>query len=58
MACPGRVPSSWGENYPNPKSGWDLDPDKPGCNMSCWGDENEPTFLHAFFWIYIPVSLP
>ena len=39
MSCPSTFPSSCGENHPDPKSGRDLDPDKPGCTMSCREDE-------------------
>ena len=33
-----------GENHPNPKSGQDLDPDKPGCTMSYYVN----IFVHFF----------
>ena len=48
MTCPGSFPSCCGENHPDPKSDWDLDPNKPRCSTSCRGDETDPTFLHVF----------
>ena len=48
MACSGSFPSSRGEKHPDPKSGQDLDPDKPGCTMSCRGNEIDPNF-HSLF---------
>ena len=36
IACPGSFPSCHEENDPNPKSGWDLEPDKLVCAVSCW----------------------
>ena len=56
MTSPGSFPSSHGKNHPDPKAGRDLDPDKPGCNTSCLGDEGNPTFLCAFFWVLVPDS--
>ena len=50
MACPDSL-LSCGENHPNPKSGQDLDPDKPGYTTSCRGDETDPKFLSTYFWI-------
>ena len=47
-------PSSCGENHPYPKSGQDLDPDKPGSTTSCRGDETNPNVLRVFFWIFCP----
>ena len=35
MACPDSFPSGLGEKHPGPKSGWDLDQDKPESTMSC-----------------------
>ena len=54
MACLGSFPSGHGEKHPNPNSGQELDPDKPGCTTSCQGDETDSKFLCAFFWIFIP----
>ena len=47
MACRSSF-SSCKENHPDPKSGWDLDPDKPVCVTSCHGGLTDPAFLHAF----------
>ena len=44
-ASPGSFLSCCGENHPDPKLGLDLDPDKPGCTMSCEGDETDPPFF-------------
>ena len=41
-ACRGSSPYCHEENYPNPKSGRDIDPDKPACAMSCQGDVTDP----------------
>ena len=46
LACPGSFPCCCGENHNH-----DPDPDKPGCTMSCKGNETDPTF-----WIVIPYS--
>ena len=43
------VPSCREENDPDPKSGRDLDLDKPVC-ASCLEDVTESTFLHSFLW--------
>ena len=40
---------SHGEEHPNPKSGWDLAPDKSGCTISCWGGVTNPNFHELFF---------
>ena len=48
ITCPGNFPSSHGEKHPNPKSGQEVVPDKPGCIASCWGGETDPNFLHFF----------
>ena len=45
--------SSHGEKHHNPKSGQEVDPDKPGCTMSCQGGETSPYFC-MFFWIFVP----
>ena len=45
MACRGSFPSCHEENDPNPKSGRDLDPDKPGYSTSCREDVTDPAFL-------------
>ena len=57
MACPGSFLSGHGQNHPNPKSGQDLDSDKPRCTMSCRGDETDPKFSHTFFWMSVPNPL-
>ena len=49
MVCPRSFQPSYGEKYPNPKSGQEVDPDKLGCTMSCQEDETNPKFLCAFF---------
>ena len=56
MACPGSFPSCHEENDLDPKSGWDLDLDKPVCAMAC--SENV-TNLHfcMFFVVFVPNSL-
>ena len=46
-ACPCSFPSCGGKN-PEPKSGQDLDPDKPECTMFCRGDETDPNFPCPF----------
>ena len=56
MACHGCFLSCHGENHPDSKSGRAGDPDKPGCIMSCQGDEMDAAFLQAFFWICVPYS--
>ena len=48
MACCGSFPSCHEENNPDPKSGRDLDPDKPGCTTFCRRDVTDPTFSHTF----------
>ena len=35
-ACPSTFMSDHVQNYPDPKSGWDLDPDKLGSITTCW----------------------
>ena len=66
-ACCGLIPivskgfsflSSHGEKHLNPKSGWEVDPDKPGSTMSCLGGETDPTFRTLVFWILFPVPDP
>ena len=54
MTCPGSFLSSCGEKHLDPKSGWDLDPDKLGCTMSCRGDINQPKFFMCFFLDFGP----
>ena len=54
MACPCILPSCHGEKSSLPQSSQDLDPDKPRCITSCWGDETNLTFLHTFFWTLVP----
>ena len=39
---------------PNPKSGYDLDPDKPVCAKSCRRDVTNPVFSHSFFVFFVP----
>ena len=41
-ACPDSFPSNDSEKYPDHKSIHDLDPDKPGCILSCLGGEIDP----------------
>ena len=48
-ACHGSFPSCCAENHPDPKSGWEVDPDKPVCTISCWRDVTDPKFWYAFF---------
>ena len=55
-ACPCSFPSSCEEKNPKPKSGWDFNPDKPRCSMSCEGDETNPNFLCPFFLEFGPQS--
>ena len=55
MACHGSFPSCHEENDPNPKSGRDLDPEKPVCTVSCWGDVSNPAFLRVFFCFFPPI---
>ena len=43
MVCSGSFVSC-GENHPYLKSGWDLDPKKPGWIMPFQGDETHPYF--------------
>ena len=54
MACSGSFLSSHGEKHPEPKSGRDLDPDKPRCATACRKDETDQIFSELFFWIFIP----
>ena len=49
MACPGSCPSSHGKRHPDPKSGWEIEPDKLGCIIPCQGDETNPKVLRIFF---------
>ena len=56
MACNGSFPSSRGEKHPDPKSGRDLDPDKPGCTITA-GEMNQPKFFTCFFLNFGPQSL-
>ena len=56
MACHGSFPSCHVEQHPDPKSGQEVDPDKPGCITSCQGEETDPTFLHTFFSGFGPDS--
>ena len=49
MACHGSFPSCHGENHLDPKSGREVDPDKPGCFTSSWGDVPDSTFSQTFF---------
>ena len=51
MACPGSFPSS----HADPKSGWDLDPNKPGYTTSCQGYETDPNFLCIFSGFCSPI---
>ena len=47
MACPYSFLSSRGEKHLDPKSVWDLAPDKLVCAMSCQRDVTDLNFLHA-----------
>ena len=49
MACPGSFPSSCVKEHPDPKSGWDLDPDKLGGTASFWMMKTTQIF-HTLFW--------
>ena len=42
-------------NVPEPKSGQDLDPDKPVWSMSCQEDVNDHHFC-VFFVVFVPDS--
>ena len=55
MACPDSFPSCHEENDPNPKSGRDLDPDKPVWSTSCREYVTDPSFSHAFLWFSSPI---
>ena len=48
MACHDSFQPCHEENHPDPKSGQDLDPEKPVCAMSCRGDVTDKAFLQAF----------
>ena len=48
MACSDSFPSCREKNDPDPKSGWDLDPDKPVWSTSCQEDVTVPSFLCVF----------
>ena len=54
MVCQCRFPSRRGEKHPNSKSGWEIDPGKPGCTTSCWAGETDPKFFGFLF--PIPIS--
>ena len=41
------------DNHPDPRSGREVDPDKPQCTMSCQEDVTDPKFLCAFFSICV-----
>ena len=41
---------------PDPKSGWDLEPDKLVCPMSCQKDVTNPSFSHAFWWFLFQIA--
>ena len=43
------------ENNPDPKSGQDLDPDKPVFTTSYRGDVIDPAFSHAFMCFTSPI---
>ena len=49
-----RFPSCHEENGPDPKSGRDLDPDKPVCAKSCREDITDPAFSRALFCSFHP----
>ena len=44
------LPSYHEKSNPDPKSGQDLDPDKPICSTSCREDVTDPSFLRTFLW--------
>ena len=44
------------ENDPGPKSGQDLDPDKPVWFMVCLEYVTEPSIWHTFLWFLSPIS--
>ena len=43
------------ENYPDPKSGRDPQPDKPVCAKSCQEDVTNLTFSYTFLWFWSPI---
>ena len=49
MAYPDGFPSCFEENDSDPKSGRDLDPDKPVWSTSCREDVTDPSILRTFF---------
>ena len=49
MACPGSFLFCHGENDPDPKSGWYLDPDKLGCSIAGQGDVTDPKCFYIIF---------
>ena len=55
-ACRGSFPSGRGETAPNPKSGWDLHPDKLVCSTFCQKDVTDPSFLPPFVCFFVPYS--
>ena len=48
MACFGIFQSCREQNVPNPKSGWDRDPDKLTCVTCTQEDMTNPSFSHSF----------
>ena len=54
-ACRGSVLPGHGETAPDPKSGWDLHPDKPVCSTFCQKDVTDPSFLPVFVWFLPPI---
>ena len=48
IACPGSFTFCCEENDPDPKSGRDLDPDKPVWSTSYWEDVTDPSFCMLF----------
>ena len=55
MAGRTSLPYSHEENYPDPKSGWELVPNKPVCATSGQEDVTDTSFLHAFLWFSSPI---
>ena len=58
MACPSSFPCSHEEKHFDPNSSREVDLDKTGCTTSFRGDETDPNFLQAFFWILVPPTDP
>ena len=52
MASLGRFLSSHGKKHPDPKSGCEVNPDKPGCTIPEM--KLSQNFHMLFFWILVP----